>query len=233
MRALLDGRRTDARAALETVAALARNAGDAPAWDRYWTQRFWVGLEWGGVDEQYALLDHCRDRAYRVDDAAWRGALTLHLARLGRADEATREFDAAFAQLNRLQLDAETRLDVLTNLAEAAFRLEDVTRAGLVRPALTKTTEPLVLLRRAWVCKGAIARYQGLVAATTGNWAAVDEQLRLAVETHRQLGAGPLLARTLQEWGKTLIGRDDALAHHCLDESAALASRLELVVQPS
>jgi hypothetical protein len=93
--------------------------------------------------------------------------------------------------------------------------------------------EPVVLLSRSWVCKGAFARYQGLVAAAMRNWPLADQQLRLAVETHRQLGAGPLLARTLQEWGTTLIGRDDTLAHHCLGESATLATRLELVDVPA
>jgi hypothetical protein len=233
MRSLLDGKRTEARAALETMAAVARNADDPATWDRYWTQRFWVGLEWGRVDEQYALLDHCRERAYRFNDLAWRGALTVLLARLGRADEAAREFDSAVAQFNRAQIDEETRLDVLTDLAEAAFRLDDAPRASLLRPALAVAAEPVVLLSRSWVCKGAFARYQGLVAAATRNWPLADQQLRLAVETHRQLGAGPLLARTLQEWGTTLIGRDDTLAHHCLGESATLATRLELVDVPA
>jgi hypothetical protein len=233
MRGLLDGKRAEAQAALETMAAVARNAADAATWDRYWTQRFWVGLEWGGVDEQHTLLDHCRERAYRFSEPVWRGALALHLARLGRSDEAARELDAASGQLERVPLDPDARLDLATTLAETAFRLDDARRATLLGPALAQPTEPVLLLRRPWICKGAIARYRGLVAAATRNWPIVDDQLRLAVEIHRRLGAGPLLARTLQEWGKTLIGRDDALAHHCLGESAALASRLELVALPA
>jgi hypothetical protein len=232
MTALLEGDQAGARTALNTMAALARGAGDRTTWDCYWAQRFWVALEWGDEDDRYRVLDYCRERAYRANDLAWRASLTLLLAGLSRTDEAVREFEATVTQFDTARPSGDTRIDVLTNLAEAAALLGDAQRARMLRTPLATTAEPIVVIEPAWICKGDIARYHGLLAATMGDWAAADEYFRGAVATHRHLGAAPLLARTLREWGQSLIGRDDALAHHCLDESAQLAGRLRLAALP-
>ncbi|MDQ4096430.1 MAG: hypothetical protein M3144_00975, partial [Actinomycetota bacterium] len=202
-------------------------------WDCYWAQRYWVAVEWGDEDDRYRVLDYCRERAYRSNDVGWRGSLTLLLAALARTDEAVREFEATVTQFDATRPSGDTRIDVLTNLAEAAAVLGDPERARMLRAPLETATEPMVLIQPAWICKGDIARYHGLLAATMGDWAGADDSFRRAVGTHRHLGAAPLLARTLRQWGQSLIGRDDALAHHCLDESAQLAGRLQLAALPS
>jgi hypothetical protein len=74
-----------------------------------------------------------------------------------------------------------------------------------------------------------IARYHALLATTTGQWLESDKAFAAAVEAHRRAGAHPLLARTLREWGRSLSGRDNSRARDCLEESAHLATQLQLV----
>lgn len=186
MQAILQDRERDARGGLPAV----RGAGPDQA---VWTQRLWIALTFGGEDEQYDVLELCRERAYRYDDVVWRGALTLALARLGRTEEAAREFDATAGRLD--VVGADQRPDVVTNLAEAAFLLGDGARATVTGRHLAHIKEPVVVVGRAWVCKGSLARYRALVAATTGRAREADHCFEQAAGTHRAMGATALLAR--------------------------------------
>jgi hypothetical protein len=227
MQALLDGRRSDARAASDLVLSLGGEADDPESADRSWAQRFWVVLEWGDVDERHRLLDHCREQAYRHDRLPWFGALALLLARVGRPDEAGAAFDAAAGGLEPAA-PGGAWLELATDLAEAAALLGDARRAALVHKALARTTTPLVVVGRGWVCKGSTARFRALAAAAAGRAATVDADFLSATETHRRLGAGVLLARTLTEWGNSLRGSDDLRSRSYLQEGAELGRRLAL-----
>jgi hypothetical protein len=233
MRALLDGRQEDARRGTDLVRALGQQAGDPGAEKRYWEQRFWVVLAWGDEDEQYELLDRCREWAYRYGDVGWRGRLALLVARMGRMDEAGRELDAGMSGLDGGGEGAT--LDVVTNLAETAALLGDGRRASALERPLAAHPDAVVVHGPAWICKGSIARHQAHLAAAMGNWSRADERFGAAVDTNRRLGAQPLLARTLHEWGSTLTRRDDARARQLLDESLQLAGRLHLagLTEPS
>jgi hypothetical protein len=228
MQALLDGRRSDARAASDLVLSLGGEADDPESADRSWAQRFWVVLEWGDVDERHRLLDHCREQAYRHDQLPWFGALALLLARVGRPDEAGAAFDAAAARGLEPAAPGGAWLELATDLAEAAALLGDARRAALVHKALARTTTPLVVVGRGWVCKGSTARFRALAASAAGRAATVDADFLSATETHRRLGAGVLLARTLTEWGNSLRGRDDLRSRSYLQEGADLGRRLAL-----
>jgi tetratricopeptide (TPR) repeat protein len=198
MRALLDGREDAARAGVEALAAHARATDDAAVWERYWIQRFWVAVEWGTVPERYDLLDHCRERAYRFDELGWWGDLTLLLATVGNTDEAARAFDVALALLGSQAKD-DAWLDAATNLVEAAALLGDASRAGLVHGRVVWPEGRMVVVGPAIVCKGSIDRYRALGLAALGRWAEADECFRAAAAAHREIGAGPLLARTLRQ----------------------------------
>lgn len=228
MRALLDGRGDDARAGADTVLRLGREADDPDAWSRHLAQRFWIVLEWGTEDERFTLLDQCRTLAYTHGELPWQGALTLLLARLGRWDEARRDLDATAAGCEGLPRDA-VWLDLVTNLADAAATMGDAERARSLHLQLARVPDQLVVVGRAWVCKGSVNRYRAGLAAALGSWAEADESFRAATDAHRALGARPLLARTLQDWGLTLAGRDDLLARRCLQEVEELADELGLV----
>ena len=235
MVALLDGREAQARSGSDAVLALGWEAHDPEAADRYWAQRLWIVLEWGGEDEHAELLDHSRERAYRDGDTAWTGAIALLLARSGRADEARAAFDAASRALETGPGGAPERgagrgawLDLATDLAEAAALLGDAGRAATVTKALARTPVPSVAIGRGRVCKGATARYRGLLAAALGRWDEADREYRAATELQRRLEAGPLLARTVHEWGRLLQGRNDVRSRSYLAEGAELGRRLAL-----
>jgi hypothetical protein len=227
MRALLDGRAGDARARLDEVLRPGRRAEDPTAASRHLAQRFWVVLEWGDEDEQYDLLEDCRSRAYTHGEPGWRGALTLLLAHLGRRDEAARELEATVAECEGRTADAMW-LDIVSDLAEAAFLLGDGERAKTLHKWLAELPEQLVVVGPGDVCKGSLSRFQANAAAVVGAWPQADERFRVAADTHRAIGARPLLARTLHQWGRSLAGRDDLLARRCLQEGEELAEELGL-----
>jgi len=222
MRALLDGRPAEARAGPERVLALGREAGDPRAWSAYLTVRYRLVLEWGTEDEHDELLDQCREQAYWHDDLSWRGALALLLARLGKADEAARELDVTLGRGRAATPAAAVWLDVTTDLVEAAAVLGDQRRAAAARAAPWPAAG-LVVAGRALVCKGSVARYRALAAATAGAGAESDRHFVAATEAHRGLDAPLLLARTLGEWAATLDGRDDGRAATLRQEQAELA----------
>ena len=227
MRALLDGRGDDARRKAAEVLGLARRAADPGAESGHRWQRFWIAAEWGDQDERYDLLDECRSRAYTHDELPWRAALSLLLAHLGRRDEAVRELDATTAECEALPHDA-ARLDIVTNLAEATFLLGDGERARRLHGWLARVPDQLVVVGPGDVCKGSLRRYRAGLAASVGAWAEADDGFRAAADVHRALGARPLLARTLNQWGRTLAGRDELLARRNLQESEELAEELGL-----
>jgi hypothetical protein len=226
MQALRDGRAVDARAGTRTVRTLSLAAADPRADDRYWGQQFWIVLDWGDESERYELLDQCRERAYGHDDVAWRSALALLCARLGRTDEAVREFDATTARIDGIHNGAPDALGIVTNLAEAAALLGDPARATSMQRCLTGAKGSIVFDDHMCVVRGAVARPQALVAAATHQWAAADQAFQIALDAHRRIGALPLVARTLYEWAMTLTTRGDPRAWELLSESTGLARTL-------
>lgn len=197
MRALLGGKRKAVDIGVATLARLAQD-GNREALDRAWTLRFYAALEWGPPDERLDVLDHCRERAYRFGDFQWWGNLTLLLAALGKQDEAVRAFDQALPLATASAKDG-VRLDVVTNLIEAAALAGDAGRVALAGRELRIETGRLVVVGAGVVCKGSVDRYLGLIHAVVGQWGDAAEYFRSAESTHRAIGAEPLLARTLQQ----------------------------------
>ena len=198
MRALLEGRQDAARTGVEELRGLAQRTDDGETWDRYRVQRFWFAFDWGTEEERYDVLDHCRDRAYRFDDLPWWGNLSLLLAASGKHDEARRAFDATQELVVRAATDT-CLLDVVTNLVEAAALMGDAGRVAAAARLLRWPEGRLVVVGAAAVCKGSVDRYLALAHLALGDSARAGECFRRAEATHRAIGAGPMLARTLQQ----------------------------------
>jgi tetratricopeptide (TPR) repeat protein len=226
MRALLDGDQDTARAKNRALHALAQEDRDRDAMDRYWLQRLWVVVTWGSDGERAELVEQCRDRAYRADDLQWTAALAVVLAQSGRAGEAGEAFEDAFRRLGRAE--ESIQLDVATNLVEAAALLHDAFLGARLHYTLAWTPDRLVTVGYGWICKGAVERFRALGAAAAGMFPEADADFARAVARHRAIGARPLLARTLHQWGTTLVGRDDLRAGDCFREAGALARQLHL-----
>ena len=226
MRALFAGDEVTARSENRAMHRLAQDDRDQEAMDRYWLQRFWLVAAWGNDAERDELAEYGRERAYRTDDLQWTAALAALLAQMGKAGEAGEAFEDAFGRLGRA--DDAVQLDVATNLVEAAAALGDAFLGARLHYTLTWAPGRLVTVGQGWICKGAIERFRALGEASVGMFAEADEDFRRAADCHRGLGAQPLLARTLHQWGTTLVGRDGERAAACFREADALVADLEL-----
>ncbi|MFN2606756.1 MAG: hypothetical protein ABR511_02485 [Acidimicrobiales bacterium] len=166
MRALAEGRHAAARAGLDAILAVGREAGDPGTDEAWWALRHRVALASGDEDERYEVLDHCRQRAWVHGDLAWRGRLALLLARLGRTDEAGREVEACAAACLAVAPAGRDRawLDATTDVAEAAAALGATAPAGRLADALAVVPDGNVVLAGTEAAKGPLSRYLSLVA---------------------------------------------------------------------
>ena len=204
MRSLLLGHRGPAAAGIEKLRELARTSQAREPWERYWIQRFWAAFEWGSHDERLDVLEHCRERAYRFDELHWWANLTLMLAATGMHEEAFSAFDETQRFVSRVPKDL-VWLDELTNLIEAAALLGDPDRLSACHRALRWPDGRVVVVGNAVVCKGSVDRYKALGYAALGKWKHADRYFLRAETLHLEIGAGPLLARTRQQAGGSLV----------------------------
>jgi hypothetical protein len=117
---------------------------------------------------------------------------------MGKSDEAARAFDDALRLVAAATQEA-VRLDVVTNLIEAAALLGDPGRVAAAGRHLRGPAGRLVVVGEGAVCKGSVDRYLGLSHAALGHWSEAGECFRSAEAIHRSLGAGPLVARTVKQ----------------------------------
>ena len=204
MRSLLLGHREPAAAGIEKLGELARTSQAREPWERYWIQRFWAAFEWGSHDERLEVLEHCRERAYRFDELHWWANLTLLLAATGTHEEAFSAFDETQRFVSRVPKDL-VWLDELTNLIEATALLGDSDRLAACHRALRWPNGRVVVVGNGIVCKGSVDRYKALGYAALGRWKQADRYFRRAETLHQDIGAGPLLARTRQQAGGSLL----------------------------
>jgi tetratricopeptide (TPR) repeat protein len=203
MRSLLLGHREPATAGIEKLGQLARTSQARKPWERYWIQRFWAAFEWGTHDERLAVLEHCRERAYRFNELHWWANLTLLLAATGTHEEAFTAFDQTQRFVSRVPRDL-VWLDEQTNLIEAAALLGDPGRVAACHRALRWPDGRVVVVGDGIVCKGSVDRYKALGYAALGKRKQAERYLRSAEALHAEIGAGPLLARTRQQAGGPL-----------------------------
>ncbi len=204
MRSLLLGHRSPAAAGIDKLGELARTSEAREPWERYWIQRFWAAFEWGSHDERLDVLEHCRERAYRFDELHWWANLTLLLAATGTHEEAFSAFDETKRFLSRVPKDL-VWLDELTNLIEAAALLGDPDRLAACHRALRWPDGRVAVVGNGIVCKGSVDRYKALGYAALGKRKQADRYFRSAETLHLEIGAGPLLARTRQQAGGSLL----------------------------
>ena len=204
MRSLLLGHRGPGAAGIEKLGELAGASEAREPWERYWIQRFWAAIEWGSRDERLEVLEHCRERAYRFDELHWWANLTLLLAATGTYEEAFSAFDETQRFVSRVPKD-RVWLDELTNLIEAAALLGDPDRLAACHRALRWPAGRVVVVGDGIVCKGSVDRYKALGYSALGKQKQADRFFRSAEALHLEIGAGPLLARTRQQAGGSLV----------------------------
>jgi energy-coupling factor transporter ATP-binding protein EcfA2 len=232
MRAVLQGRVDDAKAAAAAAFARGREAGDPQAEESYLALRWWLALEWGTTIELASVAGECRARAASAGGRTWRAAAALALARNGELDLAAEELRRVTDHgLGDLLRDSG-RLHPLACLAEVAWILGDGPRAAAVGPLVEPFADRLVVVGRGRACMGSVARACGLVAASARRWDDAGRHLQSALAVHQGIGALPLLARTRYEWSNVLLDRgrkgDRRRASEWRRKSEELATRLRM-----
>ncbi len=224
MRALLDGRFGD-------VAALASAAAAVPGpsalgKDTLVIQLAKLALEQGRPERYHGDLAQSVEQY--EEHAVLRAMLAFTCAELGDADGARRQFDLLAAD----DFAPVTRLVPVTlaYLAEVAAAHGDAERAATVYARFRPYAGQVVATGAVAHCPGAVDRYLGQLAATTGRFDEAVAHYQAALAVERTLDAPPLLARTRYWYGRLLLDRarpdDEGKARDLLASAAETAALL-------
>ncbi len=193
--------------AAERLAEEALRAGQARRMDAdcsYHLTMFMLRREQGRLGEIEDLLRDAVDKfpGYR----SFRCFIPLLECELAREDDARRALselaDEDFASLPR---DGEW-LFCLSILAEVAAHLQDRDRATVLY-RLLRPYPRVNAMAAGEVALGPVARYLGILAATTGRWDEAAGHFREAIAVNAKLGARPQLAHTQYDYARMLLAR--------------------------
>ncbi|MGH7319993.1 MAG: ATP-binding protein, partial [Candidatus Rokuibacteriota bacterium] len=229
MRALLDGRFTDAEGSAEEALRLGQQAQDPGARSMYGVQRAMIRAEQGDpalLGEAIPLVSEIADEHPEIP--AWRALLAFCEARAGRLDESRLDLEqVAAGDFASVRRDA-THLVALTHAADAASILWHRDVAAVLLPLLTPVTDRAVVIDRGLACKGVTARLLGLLEGVLGNHGPSIGLLERALTAHERMGARAFAARNRAELAAMLLRRDgpgDAERAASLIEEAERAAR--------
>jgi hypothetical protein len=196
----------------------------------YGMQMFTIRREQGRLAEVAPLVR--RFVADKPRDAVWRPGLALIAADLRFTQAAQKTFGEIAADGFALPVDAKRNI-TLCYLAEVCARLGDGERAEQLYELLAPYRDIAVVVPLHTICCGANARYLGMLASTTGNWASAEVHFEAALEMDERLQAWPWLAHTKHEFALMLHERgrpgDKDLADALLAEASASAERFGMV----
>jgi tetratricopeptide (TPR) repeat protein len=225
--ALLEGRLAEA----EHLIADARSVGERV---QSWPASVYGSLQLYVLRREQGRLDEIADLVRRAVASnptypIWRCVQTNMLSELGASDEAESELRAlAATRFDGLPFDEEWIVS-LCFLAEASASLGDAESAailsGLLMPYADRvaTSYPEISL-------GPVSRFLGVLESATGRLNVAVEHYRAALEISARIGARPSLARTQENYARTLLERaqpgDAAAARDLLN--GALATYREL-----
>ncbi len=224
MRAMLDGRFEDAERLVQLALANGQRIQEPNAVLFFGVQLFTLRWEQGrllelegmfrGLAEQYAGL------------LAFRSALALLYAELGREEEAR-------AELERLAVDGFAGLPkdqqwftAVATIAQACAFLHDAPRAAALYDLLLPYEGRNITLPVGICCLGPVSHYLGVLAATMSDWAAAAGHFDQALAMSARMGARPFLAYTRYEYARLLIARGEPDDHRRARDLLQLADEL-------
>jgi tetratricopeptide (TPR) repeat protein len=229
-RALLEGRFADAGALVES--ALHAGASSEP-WDAVVISRVQL-FAIRGEDGHLAEMEPTIRRSMEEFPTRplFRCLLASLLAELGDEDGARSVFELlASGGFAIIPVNNDMLLS-LGLLAEVAWFLRDGAR-GAVLHGLLLPYRGMVVDAVEW-STGAVDRYLGLAAMTTGDLPAAEQHLRDALHLNARIGAQPWMARTQADLASLLLVRDRPgdreWAIELLEAALAAARRLGMTV---
>jgi tetratricopeptide (TPR) repeat protein len=160
----------------------------------------------------------------------WRCALAFLCCQTGELDEARTEFERlALHDFRDLPQDGNW-LVAITLLAEVCAVLGDAPRAERLAELLEPHAGRVIVVAQGASCRGAVAYYLGLLAATSGRSDEALAHFGDALATHDRLGARAYAIKTRVAWARCLLSHrgDDLLARRLLVQAREAAAELGL-----
>jgi len=202
-RELLRGRIDAAEALVTEAYEIGTASGQGDALGYYTVQLTAVRFEQGRLGELVSILEPVVVRRPRIP--LLERTLALAYCEAGRADDARRILDAAFAsRFGSIPLDI-VWLTEMTLYAEVATRLGAAAPAALLYERLAPWPNHVVF--NGVYVFGSISHTLGLLAKTLCRYDEAAAHFALAARVHEKIGAPTLLARTRLEWAHMLLGR--------------------------
>lgn len=226
MRALLDGRFTDAeQLALETL-TLGQRLQLESAEGIFGMQMFVLRRDQGRLHEVAPIVEMFVNEH---STSSWKPGLALMYTELGLTDKARAIFE---------QLAVNEFVDIpqdgvwpasITFLTEVCASLGDRHRAEVLYRLLSPYAGYAVVASE-WACFGAASRFLGQLGATMGRWQEAEMHFDRALAMNVRMGAKPWLARTQFDYARMLLARsapgDIERARILLDDACTISRHL-------
>jgi len=231
MRALLDGRIEDAERLAQGALAAGQRTERTNAMQFFGAQIFAIRREQARIAEMEPVARGLVQQFPGIP--AWRTAVAVLHADLGREKEAREEFDLLaaddFAVFPR---DGNWPISMAL-LAEVCAFLADSERAAQLYEHLRPWERLCIIVGGPTDCYGTASRLMGRLAATTGRWDDAKRHFQDALEQNTKMGSGRWVTRTQLQYARMLAARDGpadrpkALA--LLADALEVAQRLGLI----
>ncbi len=201
MRALLEGRLSDADQLAQQALALGARAEAITAAQYYGVQLIAISREQGRMGGLEPALR--RLLAEYPSRLAYRAALASLLVEGGRLDEAREQ--VAALELDEIPEDVDW-LTTMTLLADVCAELGDAGRAKRLYTLLLPYAEVNVVIGLGALCEGSAARHLGRLAAVAGSFEDAARHFERALARNEALGATVCLTRTRLDYAQALAG---------------------------
>src|SRR5947208_10911454 len=227
MRALADGRWSDAEKLIPQALAIGQGPHGLAAFGMFGAQLFPLRREQGRLSEMEVPT---RQYVYQFPLLpAWRIALAFLYCEEGRLDDARTEYELC-PEPGAVLRDWNWPI-TMALLAQVCWHLRDETRAHELYDLLLPYANRNVLVGAMANFYGSTSRYLGLLTTVLGRWDEAEEHFNDAVEKHRRLSP-PWLGWTHYDYADMLLRRqatgDHEKALSLLSQALDIAQRLEM-----
>jgi predicted ATPase len=227
-RALSEGRFEECAQLARQAMAIGQRAQDPTAPLMFETLINVLRMVQGQVeDREQAILRYIENFP---EIPSMRATLANLYFRLGRREDAHREFDQVAAH-DFATLPRDTSWVVtMANLAYVCSYINDVRRAAILYDQLLPYAPRQCVIGGAAIGTGSILRFLGILATTLSRWEAAVAHFEGALLMNARIGAIPFAALTQQEYGAMLLKRgepgDRKKAHQILDQALATGNEI-------
>jgi len=227
-RALSEGRFEECAQLARQAMAIGQRAQDPTAPLMFETLINVLRMVQGQVeDREQAILRYIENFP---EIPSMRATLANLYFRLGRREDAQREFDQVAAH-DFATLPRDTSWVVtMANLAYVCSYINDVRRAAILYDQLLPYAPRQCVIGGAAIGTGSILRFLGILATTLSRWEDAVAHFEGALLMNARIGAIPFGALTQQEYGAMLLKRgepgDREKAHQILDQALAIGKEI-------